>query len=890
MQFDLSGVWQFETLGSKKGDNVKCECTVPGLVHEILVSTPYDHEEELKQRWISKEDWTFSKKFKITKETIDNYASCDLSVEGIDTIATIKINNVVVGKTMNQFCYYSFPVKSSLVDGDNEISVEIESPILYCESQADKQPYHIPCMLYMNGENHWNQIRKRACSFGWDWGPCFPTIGIHKPIKLEFYNKRLHTFNVRQTNIEAKEATIQLSIIAESGKREEDSLPAKITVKINDCTIEKQLNLLRDTRSSQSTSDLFIATMKIENPKLWYPTGYGEQNLYEVSLAVDGFENTKLKKIVGLRRVELVCTEDEDKKGESFYFRINGISVYSKGANWIPLHCFSTKVTNDQVRKMIDNVKKANMNTIRIWGGGDYESDFFYEYCDIQGILVWQDLMFACSLYPADKEFLENVSREITQQVRRLSSHPSILVICGNNENEEALYNKWLKSDDSKSRGMEPLIVDYHKLFIDTIYPIVQKELHVENVEPYDASNNKERLTIQNKNLLIPYWSSSPSNGMNQWMNPALQERGDIHYWGVWHGSKGFQEYLKINPRFCSEFGFQSFPSSDTLSEVLKNPDDWNVSSPAMEFRQRSPAKGNMQIVEHVIQHFRFPSNFENFITISQILQAVSIRTAIEHWRRIKPYCMGAIYWQLNDIWQGPSWSSIEHSGRWKVLHYFVKQSFSPLMVSFEYDDQQQVNQQSLDKCDMKKPIKLWITSDIKDKVKVRTEIILYTLSMQALKTWDIESVVNEYASEKVSWEVTPEEIISILPSGMKLKDVFLVVNTIHDEFPQRNFLFFVRYKSLSLPKARLNYEVVWDPDMSKAKINVSTDALALFVTIHHDQLGILSDNGFMLLPHESRTIIFELDETARSNVISKSNTLDDKHHSAFKVLSLCDL
>uniref|UniRef100_A0A6B2KY47 beta-mannosidase n=1 Tax=Arcella intermedia TaxID=1963864 RepID=A0A6B2KY47_9EUKA len=777
-----------------------------------IVSNPYLYNEELQQRWIAERDWRWSTLFNIKKEHLDNYRHFAVVAEGIDTVANITVNSKLIGKTKNQHVQHVFEIPTSLLTlGDNQISIQITSPLNYCQKKADKDPYDVPCMIYMNGGKHWNQIRKRGCSFGWDWGPCFPTMGIFKNIYLSCYLFRVSEWVVRSSvSVDLERGSVELEV-----RFEGDLVPSEGNIQIS------HEGVVIYNENVNVSLKHFKKAILVEKPKLWFPLHYGTPNVYLLKFKVENFEQTKQ---FGFRKVELVREKDQAPKygkiGESFYFKINNVPIFSKGANWIPPDCFSNRVKWESVKGLLDSVKKANMNTIRIWGGGDYESEEFFNYCDQNGIMVWQDLMFACSFYPTSPSFLKNVSVEISQKIHQLISHPSLLVICGNNENEEALYKDWFKSDEKKSLGKAPLISDYQKLFIDTIYPIVARE----------ASLNGEQL--------VPFWPSSPSNGIDKWMNPALTESGDSHCWGIWHGSQGFQEYLKIHPRFCSEFGFQSFPSPATLREVFQSPESWNLSSLDLEFRQRSPKKGNLFIIEHLLREFFYPKTFEQLLYVSQVLQALSIKTAIEHWRRLKPYCMGVIYWQLNDIWPGTSWSSIEYNGHWKVLHYFVKNAFQPVLVSLAEDD---------------KKLSLHVTSDV-GAMDIKIEISLWDIRLnERISDWKVD--LHNFTGNAIVWENLIPALLGNHPTNTSLLAVQCWHHFNGEMISTTNYHIFNKYKELQLPTPNISFKT--STEGQETLLEVLSDHFSFFTWITTDLPGHFSDNAFLLFPNKPKTITF---------------------------------
>jgi len=858
-KIDLSGEWQLSVgcgelpPDSKLNVNSKIKGRVPGYVHIDLlengfVANPYLNFEELKQKWIAKCAWIYEREFAIPSELLLSHNIFQLVCEGIDTVSIIRVNGTHIGQTNNEFCNYVFPLSGNLLKPKNIITVEIESPLHYAAQRAQKIGYYIPWSEYMNGEPHWNQIRKCACSFGWDWGPCFPTIGIPRPIYLCVVSLgKIENVKVLVRGIDKQTFTVDVSTIYTWNTTTNATPQWKVELR---SLSEENKVVAETTRMLQLTPHVVQCQLEVKNPKLWWPAGYGCQPLYEVvvTLAVRTLNDSNVvsaaRKITAFRKVELI--REPDTMGESFYFKINGVPIFIKGANWIPPDCFPLRVSRQHVEGLLRSALNANMNCIRIWGGGRYERDEFYEFCDANGLLIWHDFMFACALYPTDTEFLTSVKMEVTQQLWRLSGHPSILIWCGNNENEELLASDWKKTELCPK---ERYLIDYHILYIETLYR-----------------------TIQNEDPTIIFWPSSPSNGLSQWGNPAEPSRGDIHYWGVWHGNKPFSVYLEIKPRFCSEFGFQSFPSLKTLAQVLNDIDDWNVNSPALDFRQRSPLLGNKAIVEHIMRQFRFPVGFENFVYVSQILQALAIKTAVEHWRRLKPYCMGTIYWQLNDIWQGPSWSSLEYDGSWKILHHFARKFFAPLLISSF------VNKSS-------DSFEIWLTSDLMNDVVCNLNVEMWNIeTSRKLAMWSFTVDVPKL-SNITAWT---QKIVSLSNLAKDNQDdlckcLFVYSAKSDDEHEAENIHLFGDFKSLKLTHPHIAVDVLNAKD-KQIEVQLTSDRIAPFVYLRATSLqGNWSDNGFWLFPNEPKKVVFSLLDS------SEANPTPEHFKEELKIVSLRD-
>jgi len=810
---DLNGEWELEHVG---GD-LTVLAHVPGQVQLDLMRAgklpdPYHGMNESECLWVGQGEWEYRRKFEADAKLLAEREAV-LVCGGLDTVARVSVNGTEVGRADNMFRRYVFDVKSALREGENEVAVRFSSPVDYTKDKAESHPYPVPCGEQYRGlKTHRNFVRKSGTHFGWDWGPITLPVGIWRPIRIEAYSEaRIRYVTVRQDH--RGDGTVALGVRA--FLQSPDGGSGKIEIAIpgarspgGAARASKEVKL----RKGENRVDL---TLEIDSPELWWPHGYGEQKLYTLHLAFAGArgEADRITRRIGFRTVELVREPDAEpdtqgREGESFFFRVNGVPVYAKGANWIPAEAFYARVTRERLRSLLTSARDANMNMIRVWGGGVYEKRAFYDICDELGLMVWQDFMFACALYPASNEFLANVEAEARHQVRRLSWHPCVALWCGNNENEQSLG--WSRE---AGENRDRYVVDYSRLYVDTLGRVAAEE------DPDRA-----------------YWPSSPSNGVQEWGDPQDQTRGDVHYWGVWHGGKPFGEYLKIRPRFSSEFGFQSFPSVETLSEVLGE-GDWNLTSPAMEHRQRS-GTGNRSIIDHIARAFRMPKSFEDLIYLSQVLQAVSIKTAVEHWRRIKPWCMGSIYWQLNDIWQGPTWSSLEYDGRWKMLHYFAGRFFAPVLLSCVEEEG---------------TLAVWVTSDEREKVKAKLDVALRTWSGEVAERRHASFDVPELGSRSV-WDAEIEKMLG----GRKREDCFVVVSAAGaGPAPLTNVHFLAPLKGAPLAVPEINITSTARGDR-EIVVTLKSDAVAPFVFLSAGDLrGRFSDNGFLLLSGETTEVSF---------------------------------
>ncbi len=607
------------------------------------IENPFYRDNEAKLQWITDENWIYERTFQA--EDWRGFDRVLLRCEGLDTIATITLNGVELGTADNMYRTWEFDVKQVLKPGRNTIRVRFESPLKYVERRAAgarATPGWAPS--HETKLRPW--IRKSPCSFGWDWGPVLTSSGIWRTIEIvAFDTVRITDLRVRQDHSRIKQGLIGLDI---DGTAEIGAGTGKIDAVGR---VFYKGGVIAEARGEWVNGAVSLH-VDIRNAQLWWPAGLGDQPLYEIVLDAQQ-ERVNLahaSRRVGLRTLRL--DRHADAYGESFQFVVNGVPFFAKGANWIPADTFVTRLSRVEYARLVKAAAVANMNMLRVWGGGIYESDAFYDLCDEYGICVWQDFMFACATYPTyDEAWLANVRVEVEQNVRRLRHHPAIALWCGNNELEQGLVGDTWSSNQMSWE-------DYGKLF-DKLIPEVVKDL--------DPARD--------------YWPCSPhtpppGDRREHW-DPT---RGDAHLWDVWHGRKPFEWYRTTAHRFCSEFGFQSFPEPravDTYTESC----DRNVTSYVMEKHQRSGI-GNTVIMHYMLDWYRMPVGFENTLWLSQIQQGMAIKYAVEHWRRNRPRCMGALYWQLNDCWPVASWASIDYDGRWKALHYMARRFYAPLLVS----------------------------------------------------------------------------------------------------------------------------------------------------------------------------------------------------------------
>ena len=624
----LNGAWVLDIPGSRFP---RVSATVPGSVyHDLLtagqIEDPFYRDNENEALKIMDNDFIYSRDFTVPADLLESDAVL-LRCDGLDTLATVTVNGTVVGTAKNMHRIYEFDVKSVLKAGENHISVKFDSPTRfikksYAESRADGSS---------DAMVGFPNLRKAHCMFGWDWGPRLPDAGIWRSIQLiGITTARIRDVLVLQAHSGGKVTlTVNTHVTELTG-----SAPVTVTVTAPDGTV-------RTARGER-------AEIVIDDPQLWWPNGLGAQPLYTVEVTLgDGLDSWKRR--IGLRT--MTVTRKKDQWGECFCHCVNGVDVFAMGADYIPEDNLLPRVNPGRTRRLLEDAKLANMNCIRVWGGGYYPDDYFYAICDELGLLVWQDFMFACAVYNLTDDFEENIRAEFLDNVRRLRHHPSLALLCGNNEMEQFVAEgEWVDCPRQKA--------DYIKMY----EYIIPKILKTEAPQTF-------------------YWPASPSSG-GSFDKPQDPTRGDVHYWDVWHGLKPFTDYRNYLFRYVSEFGFQSFPCMETI-QAFTLPEDRNVFSYVMEKHQRN-ASANGKIVSYLSQMYLYPRNMELLVYASQLLQAQAMQYGVEHWRRNRDdkHCMGAVVWQLNDCWPVASWASIDYFGRWKALHYYEKRFFAPVLIS----------------------------------------------------------------------------------------------------------------------------------------------------------------------------------------------------------------
>jgi beta-mannosidase len=630
MVLDLAGEW---TLQSADGAH-RCIMAVPGDVHSALIAAkivphPYLGKNEEKVQWVAQTAWRLSREFEI-----DDPAGLYLDIDYLDTVAAVFVNGVEVLQAENCFRRYRPDISDAAKEGRNTIEIVFQSSIEAAALVQAAQPFYIPYAKQNCPIPNGNMLRKPACHFGWDWNLAIAPLGLYGGISINKLNAaRIEHIQTFQHHDE--EGIVDLDIVVSLYAAESGTVPLVVH-----CCGERRETEVQVTPGISRHSQ----RLRIGKPDLWWPRGWGDQELHELRVYC-GEEERAIN--IGFRTIELISSPDE--AGSRFAFKVNGREIFCRGANWIPADALPSQATPELMRKLLHAAADANMNMIRIWGGGTYEPDRFYEACDELGLLVWQDFMFACNLYPSTPEFLAEVREEVDYQVRRLGHHACLALWCGDNELIGAL--NWFEE------------------------PRTNRDRYLVN---YDRLNRCIEEAMRKADPHALWWPSSPSPGVLDFGDAWHQDsKGDMHFWSVWHEGRSFEHYRDVKPRFCSEFGFQSFPSMPVVRGFAEA-SDINIASPVMESHQKN-AGGNARIAETMFRYFRFPMGFEDFVYLSQIQHGLAMKTAIEHWRTLKPHCMGTLYWQLNDTWPVASWSGLDHGGAWKALHYMARRFFEPV-------------------------------------------------------------------------------------------------------------------------------------------------------------------------------------------------------------------
>jgi beta-mannosidase len=750
---------------------------VPGnnfsdLLSNSLILDPFYGTNEDSVQWVAQRDWKYRTKFTLTEEILARKNQY-LIFHGMDTYSKVFLNDSLILQSDNMFRVWEIDV-TQILQRNNFIEIIFESVVDIENEKKNNLGYNLP------GGNR-VFTRKAGFHYGWDWGPKISPVGLWRKVELLSWNDcRITNTYIIQNNITDSFADITVNIEIES------IIDKEISIKINDRKYNYQ--------SLQSGINQLSYNIHINNPELWWPNGYGSQKLYDINVTLYD-KNKKIDFIenkIGLRDIDLIC--NTDTLGESFLFRINNKQIFMKGANYIPQDNLQNRVTSRHYRELLLDVVNSNMNMIRVWGGGIYEEDIFYHLCDSLGILVWQDFMFACAMYPSDSIFIDNVRIEAIQNVKRLANHPCLALWCGNNENSEG-WHRWGWQEKYSKDQQSDIWNGYEKVF---------KEILPNIVKDYSQ---------------ISYWESSPKFGRGDIKH---QFQGDSHYWGVWHDSEPFENFENKVPRFMSEFGFQSFPQLSTISS-FSDSSQWNLNSNTLQNHQKHP-RGNQLILEYMSREYNTPRDFKKFIYTSQILQANGIRIGLEAHRRNQPYCMGTLYWQLNDCWPAASWSSRDYFGNWKALQYATQDVFSTISLSIILKDS---------------ILNVWVMSDLEEELKDTLEITVYNLD--GVRINQIKNLVN----------IKKDTSNLVFNKEITLKEDEFVVARLNEQKVISRTVFKNKIKDIKFNKPTISFS--WNKDI----LNLNTDIPAFEVFIHGVN-GHFEDNYFTLFPGQEKSVKFD--------------------------------
>ncbi len=802
--------WEFR----QAGKNEWMPATVPGCVHTDLLSNnkipdPFYRFNEKKLQWIENEAWEYRTKFDVSKNLLEKDI-VEIDFKGLDTYADVFINDSLALTANNMFISWQKNIKDYLQPGQNTLRIYFYSPVEEGMKKLKALGY-IPFATNEQAppDQRTNVFtRKAPFHYGWDWGPRLVTSGIWQPVYLKAWNAaKIDDVFLKQKQVSenfASYSAITNVIAARSCK-------ADIAIVVNGNMIAKKKAVSLDTGINSVAIDF-----EIKNPTLWWPNGMGEPNLYDVSVQLmqKGKILNKLDEKLGVRTLEI--RQIPDSIGKSFEVVVNGIPVFMKGANSIPLDIFTTRVDSQQYQRLIDDALDANMNMLRVWGGAIYENTIFYDLCDENGILVWQDFMFACAVQPDIKEHLENIRKEAEYNVKRLRNHACIALWCGNNENLMA-WHEWGWKNKYPEEIRKRAWANYEKIFYE-ILPQAVKE------------NDPNKF----------YWASSPQSGNNELANTTS---GDLHDWSIWFGDKPFEGYKQTAGRFMSEYGIQAFPIIKTLESVAK-PKDLGIHTKWMNYRQRSNLdwiaegmNGNGMIERYVKRYFKKPDDFETFVYVSQLMQAKALRMATETHRRNKPVCMGTLYWQINDCWPTVSWATVDYYGRWKAAHYHLVKTYAPVLVSTV------VNQQQLS---------VYIINDKRENSNGQLELRLMDFSGKELWKKQIQANVNANSSR--SFFDIPEKELTKKGNKNKMLLVACFKNE-NNKILSRNLFYFQQPKDLILPEAKFTHKITKKNQAFEITIKAQSFIKNLYLKTGEN--GKFTDNFFDMLPGEEVTIQF---------------------------------
>ncbi|MFV0418625.1 MAG: beta-mannosidase [Dysgonomonas sp.] len=812
--------------------------TVPGVIHTDLMANgiiedPFFRINERGVQWVDKEDWMYETHFDISDDMY-NKDNIRITFMGLDTYADIYINGEKILGADNMFREWKVDLKGKLKVKDNKLEVYFHSPIKIDIPKFDSYPYR-----YQTGPDQSQQggifnktvspfARKAGYHYGWDWGPRLVTSGIWRPVYLEAWDDtRIENVFVRQKNITKQKAILsfETEILAN-----EDIRGVKVKVKDRQ-TAATYGSVTADIKKG---TNIIAVDFTIDNPKLWWSNGLGEAHLYDFQTEIaanSGILDSRAVK-TGLRSIKVIT--EPDKEGSPLYFELNGVRVFAKGANLVPGDNFLPRITRVKYEKTVLDAADANMNILRVWGGGIYEDDSFYEFCDKYGILVWQDFMFACSMYPSEGKYLESVKYEAIDNIKRLRNHPSIAVWCGNNEAYYFWYNWNLKKNyaDQNPEYAQVMWRQYVDLF-HKLLPEMVAEYHPE----------------------AAYRPSSPYGFPGEADSP---KHGDRHYWGVWHGKNPTDQFNIEKSRFFSEYGFQSFPEFESIKIYAPYPQDWHITSEVMLDHQRAGTYGNQLIEEYLEKEYRKPRNFKDFLYMGQVLQGDAIKKAIEAHRRDMPYCMGTLFWQHNDCWPVASWASRDYYGRWKAQHYFAREAYRNILVSPIAKDGK---------------LDIYIVSDLLTEERGKLNIKVLKLDGTIVN----ELNKNVRIASNNSTVIFSDNVTNLLKGASNNEVLIHVELTTGKADSYKNIYFLTLQKEIDFPKVNISKAI--KPTSGGYEISLQSDKFARAVFIAIDGIdNTIGNNYFDILP--GQTIVTKI----------RTSLPQDEFEKQLRIMSMSDV
>ncbi|MFT6451774.1 MAG: beta-mannosidase [Halocynthiibacter sp.] len=792
MVMHLSENWQLSDTQGEYALGVALPFDAISALHEAgEIADPYWGRNEYDLRWIAERDWSATCAFEL-----DDLES-ELILSGLDGIVEIWLNGAFLLRADNAFRTWRADLSGAVL-GRNTLELRFLSLVREGARLQAEQPFVVP---YHKGNSpipNGNMLRKQQCDFGWDWNIALAPFGVSGGVSICAKKKpELEALHIEQDHSATGQVRLELT--------------ARVKGELNALRFE----ICGVAAEAQVMGGVAKAEILLMGAPLWWPAGQGDQALHELVISGDAFE---ARRRIGLRAIDLL--NEPDDAGVGFKFCVNGRDFFAKGANWIPADALHGRISPDEVRELLVSAVDAHMNMIRVWGGGRYEPDWFYDLCDELGLMVWQDFMFACNLYPSDDGYLINVAAEVTENVERLQHHASIALWCGDNELVGAL--NWY--EESRADRDRYLVA-------------------------YDRLNRCIETALRAADPGANWWPSSPSPGPlsfgDAWHDDSA---GDMHFWSVWHEGRDFEHYRDVSPRFCSEFGFQSYPSMSVIRQFAE-PKDFNIAAPVLESHQKN-AGGNARIAETMFRYFRFPVDFENFVYLSQVQQGLAIKTAVSHWRGLRPHCMGALIWQLNDTWPCASWSSLDYGGNWKLLHHMAKGFFQPVLVSVrpEYG--------------------ALIFSGIND-LPGDIDLILN------VNCFSPDGTMRHLAEAELTIGDEAREILRIPEGVVRAGELVAFTWKASDGTVSGDVFAPKPWKSYDLQAPIIRHSVDWDE--SGATITLSCEAPAFYVSLEADQPGRFSQNAFALFPGSDAKIRFTPQEGTGANF-----TIRDLHSATY--------